>query len=153
MLDGEAVKEEKENPEPMVVKATVWEGGRRNCQGMGQGRRLAAAATAAEARAAVADNGMAWDPSWALGLPTAIDGKCTIGARDDTGIIVSAAALIIPLCRRRVYRLHSQVHGDVPPIVSKINSVLGAGGASQNILSCRVNPTAAAVQLNTSCFT
>ena len=81
VLDGEDVKEEKENPEPMVAKATVWEGGRRNRQGTGQGRCLAAAATAVKARAdalaaaAVADDSMAWDPSRALGLPMAMDGK------------------------------------------------------------------------------
>ena len=113
MLDGEAVKEEKENPEPLVAKATVWEGGRCNRRGMGQGRHLAAAATAAGARAAVADDGMAWDPSRALGLPMAIDGKCTISAHDNTRIIVPAAALVVPLCRCRIYRSYSQVHGDV----------------------------------------
>ena len=61
----------------------------------------------------MADDGMAWDPSRALGLPMAMDEKCTISAHDDTGIIVPAAALVVPLCRRRIYRLHSQVHGDV----------------------------------------
>ena len=119
MLDREAVKEEKENPKPMVAKTKFWEGGRCNHQGTGQGHCLTAAATAAESRAAalaaaaVADDSMAWDPSRALGLPTAMDGKCTIGTRNDTGIIVPAAALIVPLCPHRVYRLHSQVHGDV----------------------------------------